>query len=596
MFDVFPLLPAGPETGAPFPSLNRGEFGLLFHRAVISTPARVQRIFSFLLLLFLPLAALADGLVVPTVAYPAKITIPDQRALICYTNGTERLAIETRFVGEGTNFAWVVPLPGKPVIEEATSGLFTTLDYIFRPTVIHNVIPLYAILLVCLGVAYLLLHVRRNTPPRISDTLISVLVALAVLPLSAFVAILLLGLLPYVVWRVRTNREGLWAILGALFLAFFFGGMMLSTLGTAGMGVSGTQVSILSRETVGVYDTTTLAAKDPRALVEWLNDNGYVAPPAAGEVISNYVKRGWVFVATKLHRDSAGRTIGSPHPLCFTFQTDKAIYPMQLTGVGNTNLTVELFVFGPSRAEASYFKVERCGAPFFQEPQEFSRGSTAQIRIVHPLLRKWVAGSSIATKLSADLKPGMMKEDIELRWLPFAEVRHNIYSYQGALIFSANCGVSVFASCLLLASIVTAFKPDWQPRLKKVAGLVAVAGVVVAALAFVAVPKTVVRLTNHPYLRSQLNLRGLAYLYEDDSQTNHASSLAESRAILKTIKVSEPKLTAENLLLGGPIREEDSPGNYVLRESTNGVEFVWFDADGGEHNLERKHNINPRSP
>jgi hypothetical protein len=118
----------------------------------------------------------------------------------------------------------------------------------------------------------------------------------------------------------------------------------------------------------------------------------------------------------------------------------------------------------------------------------------------------------------------------------------------------------------------------------------------VAALAFVAVPKTVVRLTNHPYLRSQLNLRGLAYLYEDDIQTNHASSLAESRAILKTIKVSEPKLTAENLLLGGPIREEDSPGNYVLRESTNGVEFVWFDADGGEHNLERKHNINPRSP
>jgi hypothetical protein len=282
--------------------------------------------------------------------------------------------------------------------------------------------------------------------------------------------------------------------------------------------------------------------------------------------------------------------------LCFTFQTDKAIYPMQLTGVGNTNLIVELFVFGPSRAEASHFKVERCGAPFFQEPQEFSLGSTAQIRIVHPLLRKWVAGSSIATKLSADLKPGMMKEDIELRWLPFAEVRHNICSYQGALIFSANCGVSVFASCLLLASIVTAFKPDWQPRLKKVAGLVAVAGVVVAALAFVAVPKTVVRLTNHPYLRSQLNLRGLAYLYEDDSQTNHASSLAESRAILKTIKVSEPKLTAENLLLGGPIREEDSPGNYVLRESTNGVEFVWFDADGGEHNLERKHNINPRSP
>ena len=102
-------------------------------------PARVQRIFSFLLLLFLPLAALADGMVIPTVAYPAKITIPDQRALICYSNGTERLVIETRFTGAGTNFAWVVPLPGQPVIEEATTGLFPTLQYLFRPEIIHDV-------------------------------------------------------------------------------------------------------------------------------------------------------------------------------------------------------------------------------------------------------------------------------------------------------------------------------------------------------------------------------------------------------------------------------------------------------------------------
>ena len=57
------------------------------------------------------MAALADGMVIPTIAYPAKITIPDQCALICFTNGTERLVIETRFTGSGTNFAWVVPLP-----------------------------------------------------------------------------------------------------------------------------------------------------------------------------------------------------------------------------------------------------------------------------------------------------------------------------------------------------------------------------------------------------------------------------------------------------------------------------------------------------
>src|SRR6185503_7857538 len=103
-------------------------------------------------------------------------------------------------------------------------------------------------------------------------------------------------------------------------------------LGTARLGVGGNQVSILSRETVGVYDTTTLAAKDPQALVEWLHDNGYVLPPEANSVVSNYAKRGWVFVAAKLRRDTAAHAMRAPHPLCFTFQTDKAVYPMRLTG------------------------------------------------------------------------------------------------------------------------------------------------------------------------------------------------------------------------------------------------------------------------
>jgi len=37
-----------------------------------------------------------------------------------------------------------------------------------------------------------------------------------------------------------------------------------------------------------------------------------------------------------------------------------------------------------------------------------------------------------------------------------------------------------------------------------------------------------------------------------------------------------------------PVREEDSPGNYILRKNTNGVEFVWFDANGGEQLLDKR--------
>ena len=95
-------------------------------------------------------------MVMPAIAYPAKVTIPDQRALICFSNGTERLVIETRFTGAGTNFAWVVPLPGQPVIEEATTGLFPTLQYLFQPQVIHEVPRYYLGILVTMGLIYLL--------------------------------------------------------------------------------------------------------------------------------------------------------------------------------------------------------------------------------------------------------------------------------------------------------------------------------------------------------------------------------------------------------------------------------------------------------
>jgi len=55
-------------------------------------------------------------------------TIPDQRALLSWSGGIERLVIETSFVARGSNLAWVVPLPNPPVVEAATTGIFPTLQ------------------------------------------------------------------------------------------------------------------------------------------------------------------------------------------------------------------------------------------------------------------------------------------------------------------------------------------------------------------------------------------------------------------------------------------------------------------------------------
>jgi hypothetical protein len=93
----------------------------------------MDRFLPWLALLLMTPSVWGDGMVMHATAVPVEVRIPDQRALIQFSNGLERLVIETRFTGAGTNFAWVVPLPSPPIIEEASAGLFPTLQSLFQP-------------------------------------------------------------------------------------------------------------------------------------------------------------------------------------------------------------------------------------------------------------------------------------------------------------------------------------------------------------------------------------------------------------------------------------------------------------------------------
>jgi hypothetical protein len=482
--------------------------------------------------LFLPLAALADGMVIPTVAYPAKVTIPDQRALICFSNGTERLVIETRFIGSGTNFAWVVPLPSQPVIEEATTGLFPTLEYLFRPQIIHDVPRYYIGILLALGFVYLLWRAAQSVS-------------------NAFVIALVLGLL---------------FVLAALLLP------ALAAAKRKGMeSVSSEQsVSILDRKIVGVFETTTIAAHDAKALQTWLSDNGYSVPTNAKPVIESYVKDGWVFVTTKVRRDKPDNEISTPHPLSFTFKTDKPVYPMRLTGVDNGTLSVELYVISAARTTAPHFKVESCTRP----------------NMVHPLLHQWTAGLPIATKLTATLSPSDMREDVWLEQPPFLfEHKNRLFSQQGALTTALNWGAGLFAVGLLAVCFLAFAGEMHKTKLPLQIGIITLAGIIVVGVVYLALPKIEVKL-----------VKGRFYSYWREEQTALRIALGDfdwhttagARAGLKEIISNPTNATVyglknwDNYFVGGQFREEDSPGNYLLRETNNQLELVFFNPDGGE--------------
>jgi len=62
---------------------------------------------------------------------------PNQKALIWHEDGQETLIIQVRYEGGG-NFAWVVPVPGRPKLDTAPSQLFFELAWITRPEIVPD--------------------------------------------------------------------------------------------------------------------------------------------------------------------------------------------------------------------------------------------------------------------------------------------------------------------------------------------------------------------------------------------------------------------------------------------------------------------------
>ncbi|MEI9863731.1 MAG: DUF2330 domain-containing protein [Limisphaerales bacterium] len=496
----------------------------------------MKRILLSLLLFCLPLAALADGMVIPAVAFPAKVTIPDQRALIYFTNGTERLVIETRFTGAGTNFAWVVPFPSQPVIEPATTGLFPTLQYLFRPQIVHNVPRYYMGIFFGVGLIYLLWRTAKS----VWDAFI---IAIMVLVLAA--------------WLLPSLSAGTSAAMAS--------------------GSSSQFVSVLDRKLVGIFETTTISSSDPKALESWLRENGYFLATNASPVIASYVRDGWVFVASKIRRDKPDAETSTPHPLSFTFKTDRPVYPMRLTGLDSPSLLVDLYVFGDGRFTAPHFKVESCIRP----------------NLVHPLLRQWVGNSSTATKLTANLSPADMRKDV---WLQpsafFTEQKNRQFSRDGALTIALNWGAGCFTAGLLAAGFCVFVRQTFKAKLPRFTVIIFLASSILAGLVYLSLPKIEVRLVKGGYLQSRIQMKQEQLVIRMALDDFDWHTVAEARAGLQAF-IANPTNAAyyglknwDNGFVGGELREEDSPGNYLLRETSQQLQIIGINRDGSEDVLD----------
>ncbi|KXK12787.1 MAG: hypothetical protein UZ14_CFX002002023 [Chloroflexi bacterium OLB14] len=111
-------------------------------------------------------------------------------------------------------------------------------------------------------------------------------------------------------------------------------------------------VTLLSRQKLGPFDVSTLAATDADALSNWLAENGYNLAPEVTAALEPYVQMNWYYVAVRLSPEAGSNELtGELDPLWITFDYDKIIYPMRLSALARDSLTVFMYVLADHRVQ-----------------------------------------------------------------------------------------------------------------------------------------------------------------------------------------------------------------------------------------------------
>ncbi len=116
-------------------------------------------------------------------------------------------------------------------------------------------------------------------------------------------------------------------------------------------GTSG--VTVYHEGVVGPYETATIGSEDPRALLDWLQDNGYTIPDETLPIIEHYVDLGLNFAALKL-TPNAG--VNQMQPVRVTTPGLMPVFPLRMISAGAADeVGLTLYVFAEGRYQGQNF-------------------------------------------------------------------------------------------------------------------------------------------------------------------------------------------------------------------------------------------------
>jgi len=207
-------------------------------------------------------------------------------------------------------------------------------------------------------------------------------------------------------------------------------------------------VTVLSRQTLGPFDVSSLAASDANALSDWLTTNGYSFPNGLAAVLQPYVAQHWYYVAARLSPGASGQTLtGRLDPLQVTFKSDKIVYPMRATALATGDLSVFLYVLTDHRVDKqTAFGASRVSFADWVDPTALPAGSP---------LAPFVARKLFLTKFEEQIfNPAQVNDDYVFSAAAQDEIYHDVdiehvSDFAGVPLALWACGLCLLPLALL---------------------------------------------------------------------------------------------------------------------------------------------------
>jgi hypothetical protein len=112
-------------------------------------------------------------------------------------------------------------------------------------------------------------------------------------------------------------------------------------------------VQVVSEKAVGPYQTVILRSKNPRALEEWLAQNGYKIPESVKPFVRQYVAEGFDFLAMRLRPAASVRQM---EPVRIVSPGADVGLPLRMVAAGiGANVGLTLYVIGEGRYQTANF-------------------------------------------------------------------------------------------------------------------------------------------------------------------------------------------------------------------------------------------------